>query len=122
MSILKNLFGSSSGKIDNSNISDEEIINLAHNKLYDALSTGIYLCPICNNLMEFENENKDVLICTVCNNDVLLDDYGYAHFGYTEEDLFYESCEDLNDSIPEGCSACGGPYPLCKDGCNIFDD
>ena len=24
--------------------------------------------------------------------------------------------------IPAGCTACGGPYPLCKDGCPIFDD
>lgn len=24
--------------------------------------------------------------------------------------------------IPVGCQACGGPYPLCKDGCPLFDD
>lgn len=24
--------------------------------------------------------------------------------------------------VPEGCQACGGPYPLCRDGCNAFDD
>lgn len=24
--------------------------------------------------------------------------------------------------IPRGCAACGGPYPLCKDGCPVFDD
>ena len=24
--------------------------------------------------------------------------------------------------IPEGCLACGGPYPSCKDSCPVFDD
>lgn len=24
--------------------------------------------------------------------------------------------------VPAGCSACGGPYPMCKMGCPIFDD
>lgn len=24
--------------------------------------------------------------------------------------------------VPVGCRACGGPYPLCSDGCPIFDD
>lgn len=24
--------------------------------------------------------------------------------------------------VPTGCRACGGPYPLCKMGCAVFDD
>lgn len=24
--------------------------------------------------------------------------------------------------VPLACEACGGPYPLCADGCNLFDD
>ncbi|MBQ8054872.1 MAG: hypothetical protein IJ198_13890 [Lachnospiraceae bacterium] len=24
--------------------------------------------------------------------------------------------------VPEGCRACGGPYPTCTDGCPLFDD
>lgn len=24
--------------------------------------------------------------------------------------------------VPKGCEACGGPYPLCRDGCSAFDD
>lgn len=38
----------------------------------------------------------------------------------------YESEEEYYDlhpeDLPEACSACGGPYPLCMDGCNLFDD
>ncbi len=26
------------------------------------------------------------------------------------------------ERIPVGCRACGGPYPECKAGCNLFDD
>lgn len=26
------------------------------------------------------------------------------------------------DDIPEGCSACGGPYPDCKYSCPLFDE
>ena len=25
------------------------------------------------------------------------------------------------DEVPEGCRACGGPYPSCMDSCPIFD-
>ena len=27
-----------------------------------------------------------------------------------------------DDDIPEGCAACGGPYPQCVNSCNMFDD
>lgn len=49
-------------------------------------------------------------ICTECGavNDV------------TEDNIRYDECSD--DDIPEGCSACGGPYPNCKDSCPMFDD
>lgn len=29
---------------------------------------------------------------------------------------------DDDDEIPEGCEACGGDYPNCKDSCPLFDD
>ena len=25
------------------------------------------------------------------------------------------------DDIPPGCAACGGPYPLCREGCGLFN-
>ncbi|MBO4579336.1 MAG: hypothetical protein J5715_04185 [Clostridiales bacterium] len=30
--------------------------------------------------------------------------------------------EDDEEGVPEGCQACGGPYPNCIEGCNMFDD
>ena len=37
--------------------------------------------------------------------------YAY-NYGETDEDTY----------IPVGCRACGGDYPLCKQGCPLFDD
>ncbi len=30
--------------------------------------------------------------------------------------------KSYNGYVPTGCRACGGPYPLCKMGCAVFDD
>lgn len=30
--------------------------------------------------------------------------------------------DDDEDFVPEGCSACGGPYPECRDSYPIFDE
>jgi hypothetical protein len=30
--------------------------------------------------------------------------------------------DEDDDYIPEGCSACGGDYPHCTEGCPLFDD
>ena len=43
------------------------------------------------------------------------------------EDLYediYESDDDDygDDEVPEGCAACGGPYPYCTTSCPLFDD
>ena len=39
------------------------------------------------------------------------DDYTYGY-----------GSDDDDDYIPEGCRACGGPYPNCKTSCPLFDD
>lgn len=45
------------------------------------------------------------------------------------EDIFDEYSEDFDPDeyeeafgIPFGCSACGGDYPNCRQGCSLFDD
>ena len=30
--------------------------------------------------------------------------------------------EDDDDEMPEGCAACGGPWPSCKISCSLYDD
>ena len=32
-------------------------------------------------------------------------------------------CDETDeDDVPEGCAACGGPYPRCCASCPLFDD
>ena len=40
---------------------------------------------------------------------------------YTRGYSWYDDDDD-NDDVPEGCAACGGPYPRCCDACPLFDD
>ena len=37
---------------------------------------------------------------------------------YSGQDYYKEPVTN----IPEGCAACGGPYPDCKWSCPMFDD
>ena len=30
--------------------------------------------------------------------------------------------KDYQGRIPSGCEACGGDYPICRNGCAMFDD
>ena len=44
-----------------------------------------------------------------------------ALYGIDEEDDDWYDDDD-DDDIPEGCAACGGPYPQCTTSCKLFDD
>ena len=54
-------------------------------------------------------------MCPVC---------GHRMHKLDEETYICPWCADSDDEddMPEGCAACGGPYPNCKDSCPIFDD
>lgn len=34
----------------------------------------------------------------------------------------YDELYEKTGEIPPSCSACGGPYPLCRWGCNLHND
>jgi len=36
--------------------------------------------------------------------------------------VFAKKSESQKVRIPAGCAACGGPYPMCKTSCPMFDD
>ena len=60
------------------------------------------MCPTCGHRMRrdydvFGNWDGETYICDYC------------------------ASEEEKD-IPEGCAACGGPYPDCKTSCPLFDD
>lgn len=63
-------------------------------------------CPCCG---EYLYDKNGDIVCLGC--------------GY--EDMYYyirqdKDCDD-EDEVPSCCETCGGPYPLCKDSCNLFD-
>lgn len=59
------------------------------------------ICPECGDNMHYDAK-WDVMVCDSC---------GYMSI-----------CSSGEIAIPEGCRACGGPYPNCMTSCNIFDD
>lgn len=59
-------------------------------------------CPQCGSYMRYMEASNEY-VCSKCG--------------------FYIDCDDMEDSdIPEGCAACGGPYPQCTSSCKLFDD
>lgn len=73
-----------------------------------------YTCKECGGRMK---PVDDVLICTVCGYWVEAEDYGFEN----EYDEYFSSINSPID-VPEGCVACGGPYPHCQTSCKLFDD
>ena len=61
----------------------------------EEIGMNIYECPNCG--YSFNDETEEVLSTSI----------------YSEAD---------EDDIPEGCKACGGPYPDCTTSCSLFDD
>lgn len=33
-----------------------------------------------------------------------------------------DDSDDDDDEMPEGCAACGGPWPSCQSSCSLYDD
>lgn len=49
-----------------------------NDKLREALFSGEYPCPKCDNLMVFEDEGKTSLVCEKCGHDCALEHYGLS--------------------------------------------
>lgn len=73
-----------------------------------------YICNKCRKRMVFEDDERSILVCLSCGESITLDEY----LGWDRYDVISEpEC-----NIPEGCLACGGPYPECTTSCKLFDD
>lgn len=74
----------------------------------DKISSTTYECMDCKGSyeLEFNDESGE-------------DEWVfYEYDSEGEEDYIYES---VYSDVPVGCSACGGEYPNCKEGCPMFD-
>lgn len=79
-------------------------------------------CPDCEGPLMY-NYDTDKFYCTHCKE--YLDKFDIYEFGDDSSDDSSDDYDDDDyddDELPEGCAACGGPYPLCCDSCNLFDD
>ncbi len=72
----------------------------------------IYYCYQCGEKMRKKDRNN--LICSQCKHTVNIADYGYE--SYFEEGFPYEE-----ESEPQCCQMCGGPYPDCLEDCKVFN-
>ena len=90
-------------------------MSIFNEKQMKAMFSREYICRECGNLMEFEDEWEDTLICPHCGHSVELDRYGceddeeYENLYPTreevlgiaddnpEEETYDEICEELDD-------------------------
>lgn len=76
-------------------------------------------CIYCGGSMSpISDSHPEDVICSKCQS--------YYENGEWHQDPYADLYAPLKNSsggkTPKACEACGGPYPLCKDGCAIFDD
>lgn len=64
-----------------------------------AMFSREYICHECGNLMEFEDEWEDILVCPHCGHSVELDDYGCEN----EEEYrnLYPTREEIMDIVDD---------------------
>lgn len=93
-------------------------------ELMEYLNEGYAICNKCEAVMDRREHPRcgnDIYTCPSCGWNVDVMDYEYED---DEEEEWTE--ETLNmyagNVPPDGCRACGGPYPSCKSSCPIFDE
>lgn len=80
-------------------------MSIFNEKQKEAMFSREYICHECGNLMEFEDEWEDVLVCSHCGHSIELDEYGcedgekYENLYPTQEEVL--SIVDMEDSDEE---------------------
>lgn len=85
--------------------------------LINCLNDGCIICNECGACM-YSEANPDspgyLYICPGCG--LKVDTIDYEYTGQ------YALTGTIPGLPPEGCRACGGPYPDCTSSCPLFDD
>lgn len=100
----------------------EEVELIDSRKFNDDLMT--IECMACKELMDFNKRDllKGFWKCPKCGATVR-EKTAYNRMEKDNEEMMSElGLRESSDDIPEGCSACGGPYPDCISSCSMFDD
>ncbi len=77
-------------------------MDFMNDDLREAMLSGKYICSKCGELMEFEDEFEDILVCSNCGHSVDLDRYGFDDEEYeqlylTREEVLGYDEEELED-------------------------
>ncbi len=77
-----------------------------------------YECTECGADMYVDENNREFYQCEN-------EECGfYIHEEYfrDEDDNYNEYYDEMDEDTPDGCVACGGPYPQCMTSCKLFDE
>lgn len=78
-------------------------------------------CKACDTFMDFIPGNDGPLTgkwkCPICGKSVR---ESTVYEKLNRENDHFE--DELREEIPEGCIACGGPWPDCESSCKLIDD
>lgn len=85
--------------------------------IVSAFNSSGQKCPDCGSELERDSD-EEMWVCPNCGFEGYTSMLGGSAHIVSDDDDDYGS----EDDIPEGCQACGGPYPNCKSSCSLFDD
>ena len=89
--------------------------------MFSRIPTNTQFCPDCHESIIHKNNFWE---CEICNYSITDEEVkngeGFPTMESTYENDYGELYNDDFD-IPEGCEACGGPYPDCKTSCNMYE-
>ncbi len=90
--------------------------------MFSKIPTGKQFCPYCHIVIEHKNNYWE---CDKCNYSITDEEIncgdGFPTIESTYENDYGDIYGEDEETIPEGCEACGGPYPDCKSSCNMFE-
>lgn len=90
--------------------------------MFSKESSNYQFCPDCHKIINHKNGYWECDICNYSITDEEVDDgEGFSTLEATYENDYGEIYGDVEDDIPDGCAACGGPYPECRSSCKMYD-
>jgi len=84
------------------------------------LTDEIDVCFSCGKKMITQPNGE--IVCRECDVSYLPWERDEVFSDWEDKLLLELFAQDLDDDIPEGCAACGGPWPDCETSCKLFDD
>lgn len=96
-----------------------KVVFLSGNDILKEINNGGAVCNRCGARMA-ARVKPGYFVCPNCGSEEDQAEYEYEPF---HNDPWSEVSRSAfhNDIPPEGCRACGGPYPKCVDSCKLFD-